>query len=119
MADEREAVTRLDARLREARERLDRLEERAGPAAALGAEPPARQSPSPAEPSAVISGGVSGHVLFVPSPAGYGLVDRDGAPPAPGQTVTLPEREAAFVVSKLGSSPRPGDRRPCAYLQPA
>jgi hypothetical protein len=56
----------------------------------------------------------SGHVLFVPSPQGYRLEDRDG--PAPERDERVEIGGAAFVVSRVGASPLPLDARPCAYL---
>ena len=57
----------------------------------------------------------SGHLLFVWSPAGWKLQQRDGEPPAVGETVEADE--TVLRVSKLGPSPLPGDRRRCAYTQ--
>jgi len=55
-----------------------------------------------------------GHLLFVWSPTGYRLLEREGEPPAPGSEVDLDgQRER---VTKIGASPLPGDSRPCAYL---
>jgi hypothetical protein len=56
------------------------------------------------------------HLLFVPTPARYLLLDRDGAPPAPGEELEVPEAEARFSVAKVGRAPYPGELRPCAYL---
>ncbi len=58
----------------------------------------------------------SGHLLFVWKPSGYELRDGEGEPPAIGATVELDE-QGRYWVSRLGPSPRPGDSRPCAYLQ--
>jgi hypothetical protein len=55
------------------------------------------------------------HLLFAPGPAGYTLVPRDGSPPAVGDTLELEGKP--FTVAKLGRSPFPGDRRPCAFLE--
>jgi hypothetical protein len=57
-----------------------------------------------------------GHLIFVWKPQGYELRERDGDPPAIGDTVELDE-EGTFFVSRVGPSPRPQDSRPCAYLQ--
>ena len=57
-----------------------------------------------------------GHLLFVPTPARYLLLDRDGAPPAPGEELEVPEVEARFSVVKVGRAPYPGELRFCAYL---
>lgn len=59
-------------------------------------------------------GGGQRHLLFVWKPSGYELVERDGEPPAVGSSVELEDRTER--VTKIGPSPLPGDRRPCAYL---
>ena len=59
----------------------------------------------------------NGYVLFVPKPTGYELHDAEGEVPEPG-TRLEPDGETAYFVSKVGPSPRPGDSRRCAYLQP-
>jgi hypothetical protein len=56
------------------------------------------------------------HLLFVPSPARYALVERDGPPPSEGSEVELEER--LFVVSKVGPAPVPDEPRACAFLLP-
>ena len=56
-----------------------------------------------------------GHLLFVWSPSGWTLQHRDGDVPAVGSTVEADEK--LLRVSKIGPSPLPGDRRPCAYTQ--
>ena len=55
------------------------------------------------------------HLLFVWSPTGYSLQERDGEPPAVGEEIEVDGRRER--VSKIGASPLPGDPRPCAYLQ--
>ena len=57
----------------------------------------------------------AGHVLLVPSPDGYRLLERDGAPPVRGDLLDVDGVE--FSVLRLGPSPLPGDRRRCAYLE--
>lgn len=59
--------------------------------------------------------GSGGHLLFVWSPNGWTLRERDGEPPARGATVE--EGDVLLRVSKIGPSPLPGDRRRCAYTQ--
>jgi hypothetical protein len=98
---------------------LDRLEQQIARVVALVPQPdpesepvPAARAvellPSPAAPPA------SDHLLFLP---GYELVERKGAPPAPGDRL---EREGtAYVVLRLGPSPLPGDRRRCGFLETA
>ncbi|HZP42460.1 MAG TPA: hypothetical protein VFD84_13270 [Candidatus Binatia bacterium] len=58
-------------------------------------------------------GAREGWVLFVSSPTGYTLSERDGEPPSVGSE--LEENGRTLVVTKLGASPLPGDRRPCAF----
>jgi hypothetical protein len=58
----------------------------------------------------------SSHLLFVPTPARYLLVEREGAPPQPGAKLEL--EQGAFAVAKLGDAPIPGEDRPCAFLLP-
>jgi hypothetical protein len=60
----------------------------------------------------------SSHLLFVPTPARYLLVERDGAPPGPGSELDVAEASDAFIVSKVGPAPFPGEPRPCAFLLP-
>ena len=54
------------------------------------------------------------HLLFIWSPGGYELQEREGEPPAVGSEVELDGRTER--VTKIGASPLPGDGRPCAYL---
>ena len=56
----------------------------------------------------------SGYLLFVPSPQGYRLEERDG--PAPQRDERVDVSGTAFVVARIGASPLPLDPRPCAYL---
>ena len=59
----------------------------------------------------------STHLLFVPSPAGYVIVEREGSAPERGAHLTVPGRDRdTFAVVKIGSSPYPGDERLCVYL---
>ena len=54
--------------------------------------------------------GPRGYVLFVWSPSGYTLRERDGELPRVGDEV-----EDGLVITKLGPSPIPGDTRLCAF----
>ena len=56
------------------------------------------------------------HVLFVATPTGYRLLEREGAPPGLGEELELAEIGGRLVVTKLGRAPLPGERRPCAFL---
>ena len=64
--------------------------------------------PAPPEPE--------GHVLLVPSPAGYRLVELPGPPPAPGATVEHEGRR--YSALSRGRSPFPADGRPCMLVLP-
>jgi hypothetical protein len=55
-----------------------------------------------------------GHVLLVPGPGGYQLLERSGQAPPVGGEVGVSGGE--LVVLKVGASPLPGDRRLCAFL---
>ncbi|MFN2627704.1 MAG: hypothetical protein ABR569_03585 [Gaiellaceae bacterium] len=56
-----------------------------------------------------------GYLVFVWSPHGYELREREGEPPPLGDEI---EEEGTLLnVAKLGPSPLPGDSRLCAYLQ--
>jgi hypothetical protein len=59
----------------------------------------------------------SGHLLFIWKPTGYELREADGDPPEVGTRVQADEN-GMYFVSRVGPSPRPGDSRRCAYLQP-
>jgi hypothetical protein len=56
----------------------------------------------------------SSHVMFVPTPERYLLVEQQGPPPEAGDALELPE--GSFLVGKVGRAPFPGERRPCAFL---
>jgi hypothetical protein len=58
--------------------------------------------------------GHPGHVLFVWGPSGYELLSRAGEPPPIGSEVGT--SGGVRVVTKIGPSPLPGDRRACAFL---
>lgn len=68
-------------------------------------EPLEQQEPDNGDP---------GHVLFVWSPSGYSLLSRAGEPPPVGTAVGV--SGGLRTVTKIGPSPLPGDRRPCAFL---
>lgn len=57
------------------------------------------------------------YLIFVWTPDGYGLRAAEGAAPEAGTRLSIAGAE--HVVAKLGPSPLPGDRRRCAYLEPA
>jgi hypothetical protein len=56
-----------------------------------------------------------GHVLFLPTPAGYAIVEADEQPPPIGQLLILDD--GCFRVQRVGRSPFPHDRRPCLFLE--
>lgn len=55
------------------------------------------------------------YLVFVWTPTGYELREKEGEPPAVGDEVE--ENGTRLRVAKVGPSPLPGDSRPCAYLQ--
>ena len=57
----------------------------------------------------------AGYLLFIWTPTGYRLEEREGQPPMIGTLVELGEL-GRQEVQKVGSSPRPGASRPCAFL---
>ena len=56
----------------------------------------------------------SSHLVFVPTPQCYHVLEREGPPPEPGEELEL--SAGTFVVGKVGRAPFPGERRPCAFL---
>jgi len=58
---------------------------------------------------------VAGHVLYAPFAEKYRLVASDEPCPKPGEVCDLDGR--SFVVTRVGRSPFPADRRPCAFLR--
>ncbi len=54
-----------------------------------------------------------GHLVFAWSPSGYTLHERHGDAPPVG--TELEADGNLLVVTKVGASPLPGDRRACAY----
>jgi len=96
-----QAATDLEAALAEAAAELRaRQGEPADPGPGLG---PAQYAPT-------------AHRLFL-GVAPYRFLDRQGPPPATGESVEV--EGTAFVVTRVGRSPVPGDERPCVYLEPA
>jgi hypothetical protein len=96
---EPEALERLQAENRRLQEEIERLRvEFTKPHVLEGPEQP------------------SSHVLFVPTPHGYRLVEREGQPPSPGDELDLGEAAGRLVVTKLGRAPLPGERVVCAFL---
>lgn len=70
--------------------------------------------PVPAHAAEPAADDQPGHVLFVWTPSGYELLSRSGEPPAVGSEVGT--SGGLRVVTKVGPSPLPGDRRRCAFL---
>jgi hypothetical protein len=55
-----------------------------------------------------------GHLVFVWKTSGYELREQDGEVPAVGSEVETDGK--TLIVAKVGASPLPHDKRPCAYL---
>ncbi len=53
------------------------------------------------------------YLLFVGTPTGYELREREGEPPSVGEQVDVDEKR--LWITKVGVSPLPGDDRACAY----
>jgi hypothetical protein len=73
---------------------------------------PARESPCAALFRPIAD---PGHLLFFPRDEGYELLDARGPCPAVGDE--FGSHGLVYRVLKVGASPFPGDRRPCAYLE--
>ena len=58
-------------------------------------------------------------LAFAPTAEGYRLLECDGATPTYGSEVSVEGCEGPLVVTRIGASPLPFDRRPCVYLEPA
>lgn len=60
------------------------------------------------------------HLLFVPTSAGYRIVERQGAAPERGATVKLTgdHESRRYLVVKRSGAPIPASRQLCAYLLP-
>jgi hypothetical protein len=73
----------------------------------------ARREP-PRVPPATVDGYVPTitHLVFVPTDAGYSMVEASGEPPHVGSWV-----HDGLRVSKVGPSPLPSDPRRCVYLE--
>jgi hypothetical protein len=57
------------------------------------------------------------HLVFLHTDAGYELREAEGPPPHPGDELE-PAPGERYVVVKVGASPLPRDRRPCAFAEP-
>jgi hypothetical protein len=57
------------------------------------------------------------YLLFISSPSGYELAEREGEPPAVGSEVELDNSGGSYTVLKIAPSPLPQDDRLCVYLQ--
>jgi hypothetical protein len=55
-----------------------------------------------------------GHLLFVWKTSGYELREQEGEVPAVGSEVETDGK--TLIVTKVGPSPLPRDKRSCAYL---
>ena len=105
LAELEQALEQRAAELAE-RERLLTTEASSGP----GAELVALRAPGQAAGATA----VDGHLLYV-SDGGYRIVERPGESQPVGALVELDG--ITYTVTRVGRSPLPGDRRPCAYLE--
>jgi hypothetical protein len=58
-----------------------------------------------------------GYVIMLWGTSGWTLQEREGEPPAAGER--FEDAGKRLEVSKVGSSPLPGDRRRCVYTTAA
>lgn len=56
-------------------------------------------------------------IAFVPNGSGYSIQELNGFAPVVGEPVPVIDRDGEFVVTRIGRSPLPLDRRRCAYLE--
>jgi len=56
-------------------------------------------------------------IAFVPNGSGYSLQELNGFAPVVGEPIPVADRDGEFVVTRIGRSPLPLDRRRCAYLE--
>jgi chromosome segregation ATPase len=101
----------LHARIDELERRLERENEPVEEVSEGVAEDDAAQEPQP-DPGAAF-------LAFVPLDQGYSLQELVGAPPLVGEPLTVADGAGEFVVTRIGRSPLPLDRRQCVYLEPA
>ena len=64
-----------------------------------------------------VASAATSFLAFAPTSEGYRLVELEGVAPVVGAAVEVPGCEMPLSVARLGSSPLPFDRRPCAYLE--
>jgi len=93
----------LEAENKRLQEEIERLHSEFTRLRVIEAEP---MKPEPEPPKT--------HVLFVPTPTRYLLLERQGPPPEAGTELSL--SEGSFLVGKVGRAPVPGERRACAFL---
>jgi uncharacterized coiled-coil DUF342 family protein len=58
-------------------------------------------------------------LAFAPTAEGYRLLECEGSTPTYGSEMSIDGCEGPLVVTRIGASPLPFDRRPCVYLEPA
>jgi len=121
-AEQARSIERLTDELVEREAELDgrdaALEELKAELDALQAQPdtePEATAATEIEESVPTEPQPSAHVMLAPEADRYEIVTADGPPPAVGGEVEL--FESRFRVCKVGRSPFPADRRPCAFLE--
>ncbi|HUH14435.1 MAG TPA: hypothetical protein VML35_00960 [Gaiellaceae bacterium] len=116
-------IAELEAELRAAlatREDLEtsnrlgaaRIKELGADLAALRAQAEQRQA---GEATVAEAAAEQAHLLFVPAPSGYALVEWPGPSPASGTLLDVDG--SSFVVRRVGASPLPARRLRCAFLE--
>ena len=107
LARARASLSDRESALGQMRARLDELSERGGRTTAGDAAARAARDAGP-------EGAWNGHVRFVAYPDGYRLLSSPERCARSGDVVEVEGRQ--FLVTRVGRSPLPGDRRPCAFL---
>jgi hypothetical protein len=106
LAGARQALRHRDATVGRATERLAGLE--------LDREGVVTQAAGAHGSGEAFRRSTTGHVRFLGSPDGYRLESSDERCARPGDVIEIEGR--SFLVTRVGSSPLPDDRRPCAFL---
>jgi DNA repair exonuclease SbcCD ATPase subunit len=95
---------------------VERREEAAARREAALTHTHGRNEPEHAEQRAGEPDPAAGHVLVL-ADGGWRMIERDGPPPVVDSSLEIDGQ--AFLVTRVGRSTLPGDRRACVYLEPA
>jgi chromosome segregation ATPase len=117
-ADQDSRLAELEARSRELERLLDQERNRREEAdTAADVEHLVVEIDEPRTRAATTEESASSHLLFRQRADGYELVAHEGPPPPVGSEIRSADADQSFIVLNVGTSPFPGDPRPCAFLQ--